>query len=341
METLSRFSPLAFSQGRILKNRVVVPPMASGTAASSGSVTGKTLDHYRNLAQSGAGLVIAEYSFVHPSGRSEENQLGAACDEQIAGLSRLAQTLHSTGALAGLQLTHSGGKSDAVLTGENFMGPSGIAVPVKGAALAAPRAMAPADIELWKRAFVAAAERAASAGFDLVEFHAAHGYGLNQFLSPLTNQRQDRYGGSPTGRSRLLQEIVTEVKARFPGLLLSVRMPGQDFFPGGFSPEDAVELALGLEASGVDILHVSSGIGGWRRPAPRRGEGYLVPEAALVQKAVGVPVIGVGGMETGAYIDGALQRGDFSLAAVGRAILRDPSAWRAKVLSCAAPCRVA
>jgi len=165
------------------------------------------------------------------------------------------------------------------------------------------------------------------AGFDLVEFHSAHGYGLNQWLSPITNQRIDSYGTDLHGRMRLLIEIVEAVRIRHPQLLLSVRLPGQDFLPGGLKIGDTVAIAQRLESLGVDILHISSGIGGWRRPAVRIGEGYLVQEAEQIQRAVKIPVIGVGGIQTGTYINQSLNEEKFQLAAVGRAILKDPAGW--------------
>jgi NADPH2 dehydrogenase len=327
MKDLDRFSPLGMNRGRTLRNRVVVPPMASQTADELGRVTPQTLAHYARLAEAGPGLLLVEYSFVARSGRSEAKQLGAADDTHTAGLAAIAATIRRTGALAGLQLSHGGGKSSLELTGGDLQAPSAIAVPVKGTELERPRAAGAADIVAWRDAFVAAADRAVAAGFDWVELHSAHGYGLNQWLSPLTNRRTDRYGGDREGRSRLLREIVTAIRARYPELLLSVRIPGQDFLPGGLGVADGQALAAALERAGVDAIHVSSGIGGWRRPESRRGQGYLVAEAAAIARAVRCPVIGVGGIESGEYIDEGLRAGRFALAAVGRAILADPKAW--------------
>lgn len=324
---LNRFSPLLLSKGISLKNRVVVPPMASGSATAAGHVTDATLSHYSKLAESGAGLVIVEYSFVHPSGRSEENQLAVSSPSQLPGLKLLAETIRARGALPGIQLVHSGGKSSKALANGALMGPSGVRVPVKGQELEIPVAMNLGQIRLWKTSFLEAVALAANAGFSLVEFHAAHGYGLNQFLSPVTNQRNDDYGGSLENRNRLLAEILSEASARHPHLLFSVRIPGQDHLSGGLSAEEGIELAKSLEEAGADLIHVSSGLGGWRRPGPRTGEGYLVEEAERIAPHVNVPVIGVGGIETGAYIDESLQKERFSLAAVGRAILKDPRAW--------------
>lgn len=166
--------------------------MASQTATKQGFVTNETIDHYERLSQSQAGLVIAEYSYVHSTGRSEVHQHGISDDTHVAGLARLAEKIHSFNALAGIQLTHGGGKTSRDLTGGILMGPSRISVPVRVQDLEVPDSMTELQIELWKKAFVEAASCAERAGFDLIEIHSAHGYGLNQWLSALTNQRSDR-----------------------------------------------------------------------------------------------------------------------------------------------------
>ncbi len=316
---IDRHTALYFKNGKAMRNRVVVPPMASQTATESGQVSAATLAHYERLASSCGGLLIVEYSYVHLSGRSETNQLGIDQDAQIDGLTQLANLIQSSGALAGIQITHAGGKTERALTGGVLHGPAGIRVPVKDRFLEEPTPMTPADIELWKSSFQNSISRAVQAGFDLVEIHAAHGYGINQWLSPITNPRGDGLD--------LLVEIVAEAKRRFPKLLLSVRMPGQDFIEGGLQVHNSLKIALALEQTGADILHISSGIGGWKRPGTRSGEGYLVVEAAEIQKVVSIPVIGVGGIESGKYIDESLRQKRFSLAAVGRAILNEPKLW--------------
>ena len=327
---LNRHSSLAIGRDHVLKNRVVIPPMASGTATTGGFVTSNTISHYQRLARAGAGLVMVEYTFVHSSGRSEEDQLGISTDLHVKELKNLAEIIHKSNAKAGIQITHSGGKSSTDLTGGEMLSASPIVVPVKDRLLETPKEMNIEQIAFLKEAFLAAVSRADKAGFDLVELHAAHGYGLNQWLSPLTNQRKDQYGEGLAGRFLLLREIIISIREHFPKLLLSVRMPGQDFLSGGLTTKDSAQIALWLEELGVDILNISSGIGGWKRPDTRRGEGYLVPEAASIQAVVTIPVIGVGGIETGAYIDSLVSQGQISLAAVGRAILKDPVFWYEK-----------
>ena len=330
---MRRFAPHAFSGGRIAPNRVVVPPMASETADADGSAAPATIAHYARLAAAGAGIVFAEYAFVHPSGRGEANQLGADSDERLPGLRGIASAIARSGALAGLQLVHVGGKTTAALAGGEPMGPSGVRVPVKGEQPDLPRAMDLTDIKLWVRWFAEAAVRARRAGFDLVELHAAHGYGLNQWLSPLTNKRADEYGGDLSGRGRLLFEIVDSIRAAAPGLLIAVRLPGQDHMEGGLTTEEMGSLVAELERRGIDLVDVSSGIGGWRRPEGRRGEGYLVNDAAGLKTFTSLPVIGVGGIESGGFIDQIIGEGRVDFAAVGRAILKDPRAWGLAQLS--------
>lgn len=331
--SINRHSFLNLKNGKTLKNRIVVPPMASQTADLKGLTTDKTLSHYDLLAQSGASLIIAEYSFVHEFGRSEPNQLGISGDYHIKGLTSLADIIHQRGAVSGIQLTHAGGKTEKEYSSGRMLSPSGVTVPIKDKILEAPEIMNLDEIHELIDHFVKAAGRASQAGFDLIEIHAAHGYGLNQWLSPLTNHRTDEFGGSIQKNLRILSEMILMIKIRYPDLLISVRIPGQDFFEGGLTQRDSSTIALMLESIGVDILNVSSGIGGWRRPRDRSGEGYLIEEAGVISSKVSVPVIGVGGIESGIYIDEVLNEGKVSLAAVGRAILKDPKSWREKQLN--------
>lgn len=326
--SFNKLSSFHFKNTLNTKNRIVVPAMASQTATTSGFVTEETLKHYAGLAKSGAGILFVEYTYVHASGKSEDNQLGINDDRQMAGLSKLSKVIREGGALAGIQLTHAGGKTTREQTGGELMGPSAIAVPVKDQSMEIPSSMTISEIELWKSSFLNAAKRAALSGFSIIELHSAHGYGLNQWISPITNQRTDLYGGSFLGRLKLLTEIVELIQSELPEMLLSVRIPGRDFLDEGISSEDAIEIAKYLEILGIDIINVSSGIGGWRRPTDRVGQGYLVPEAKAIQQNVLIPVIGVGGIETGHFIDELIGNGDISFAAVGRAILKNPEAWK-------------
>jgi NADPH2 dehydrogenase len=324
---LNRYSNYVFNRNKIARNRVIIPPMASQTADTDGFVTPATIEHYRRLSLAQAGLIFVEYSYVHRSGKGEANQLGVDSDEKIQGLSEISKVIHDSGSLAALQLVHVGGKTTAKLTGSSLMAPSSIAVPVKGWTPEKPLAMTETQIENWVQWFTNAAVRAYQAGFDFVELHAAHGYGLNQWLSPITNQRQDLFGGSLQNRSRLLLNIVKKIKAVVPDLLIAVRLPAQDHISEGLNFNDMSCIVRLLQNAGVDLIDVSSGIGGWKRPDGRSGEGYLVDDAALLKSEILIPVIGVGGIETGKFIDDIIKNKKVDFAAVGRAILKDPNHW--------------
>lgn len=322
----NRFSSYTFKNGRKSRNRIVIPPMSSKTAEQDGKASQATLENYRRLTESGAGLIMVEYSYVHASGKGNLRQLGVQSDEHIPGLAQIADIIHRSGALAGLQIVHVGGKSTIEIAGD-LMSPSGIKVPANGMVVDQPREMSLQDVELWKTWFADASDRAVRAGFDLVELHAAHGYGLNQWLSPLTNRRRDHYGGSLENRYRLVGEIVETIHRAHPQLILSMRFPAQDHLEGGLTSNDGVTMARWLERDGIEVFNVSSGIGGWQRPTSHQGEGYFVDDAAFLRSNLKSPVIAVGKISSGAFIDGLLKAGKADFAAVGRAISENPQTW--------------
>ena len=330
---MNRLSSIKINNIKHLNNRIVTPAMASQTADLNGTIRNSTLRHYKRLEQAHSGLLIVEYSYVHRSGRSEPNQLAADATQDKSRLSELARILKVSGNLAGLQIVHGGGKSERSLTDGLLLGPSPVSVPDRNRKLEVMDTIKIEEIPQYQKWYVDAAERAYTSGFDLVELHAAHGYGLNQWISPITNIRKDIYGGSNENRFRILFEIVEMIRNSLPDLLLSVRIPGQDFFDQGLKIADAGMLANGLAARGVHIVSVSSGLGGWRRPRERIGEGYLVDEAESIQKLVEIPVIGVGGIKSAHYIDKVIRGKKVDLVAVGRAILKDPLAWNKKILT--------
>lgn len=320
------WTPLRIGQ-QTVKSRLILPPMASGTGDERGHVTDATLAHYARVVNGRQGLVFVEYTSVHPWGRSELRQVGLHHDEHQAGLARLAALIRKHGALPGIQLTHAGGKTDAELIGRKALGASDVAIPAYGGDLPAPEPMSAEDIASLFHAFVEAALRAEAAGFAAIEIHCAHGYFFNQWLSPLTNQRQDRHGGSPEARSKLLLDLIAALRNHLrPQTILSLRFPGQDRLPGGLTLDDTIPLAQAVARAGADVLNVSSGLGGWRRGREQRGEGYLVEDGAILRRSIGIPVIGVGGVASLEYCREVLNRGDVDMLAVGRAILENP-AW--------------
>jgi NADPH2 dehydrogenase len=309
--------------GIFLKNRLVVPPMASQTADEDGYVTKATLDHYDRLTESRAGLVFVEYSYVDRQGRSEPNQLGIDHGDKIDGLTTLAEVIKSRGATAAMQITHAGGKTKKEYSGR-LVGAGNLPVPTIRGDLGAPIPLPLSDVKAFQRSFVEAAKRAFLAGFDMVEIHCAHGYGINQWLSPLTNNRTDAYGGNLENRMRMLLDIVRMIRTEIPDLPLAVRVPGQDFLPGGLSQNDMVAIVRRLEELEISLINVSSGLGGWQRPKERTGQGYLFDEASYIHEHIGVPVIGVGGVTEPTFIDETLGQDRMNLIAVGREILKGP-----------------
>jgi 2,4-dienoyl-CoA reductase-like NADH-dependent reductase (Old Yellow Enzyme family) len=187
------------------------------------------------------------------------------------------------------------------------------------------------EIEALVEAFAAAAERAIKAGFDGVEVHGAHGFLLNQFFSPITNRRRDRYGGSLENRMRFPLEIIERVKEKVRGRLLLYRLGSDDLDPAGTSIEDSKVFAVKLEAAGVDIIDVSGGLCGSRPAGLQKMQGYFIPQAQQIKEVVDVPVIGVGGITDPEYADKLIREGKVDLVAVGRSLLNDPG-WAVKAV---------
>ncbi len=308
-------------KGLSLKNRIVMPPMHTGMATSKGAVTDSHISHYVPRSKA-IGLVIIEHSYVSIAGKLTEKQLGIYDDNLIQGLEKLLGSIHAVGTPAVIQITHAGKNSKTEITGLEPVAPSPI-----GPA----QELRSKEIEDLSDAFAKAAERAMKAGFDGVEIHGAHGFLINQFFSPLTNQRRDKYGGSLENRMRFPLEVVRRVKEKVQGRLLLYRLGAEDLDPAGIQIEDSKKLASKLEEAGVDVIDVSGGLCG-SRPVQLEGkQGYFVPQAQQIKKVVNMPVIGVGGIKDPEYADMLIREGRVDLVAVGRALLED-SDWAMKAV---------
>jgi 2,4-dienoyl-CoA reductase-like NADH-dependent reductase (Old Yellow Enzyme family) len=306
-----------------LKNRIVMPPMATGYAGTKGEVTEQLLKHYADRS-SDLGLLIVEHSFVAPQGRLGTNQLGVYTDELIPGLTRLVEVVHENGAAIAIQLNHGGGLSSSEVTGSQPVAPSSVMYPHRGVEV--PHQLSLAEIEGVIDCFRDAAHRGFEAGFDAVEVHGAHGYLLGQFHSPVTNKRVDEYGGSLENRVRLSRRIVEEVKQDLgPNFPVFYRIGVEDsvLYSGGVTLKEGVEAARLIVGAGVDVIDVSGGLGGGR-PEELKGSGFFVPHAAAVKEVVDVPVIGVGGIQTAEEADRIIRSGRVDLVAIGRAYLSEP-----------------
>ncbi|MFC6590683.1 NADH:flavin oxidoreductase/NADH oxidase [Deinococcus lacus] len=321
--------------GRLeLRNRVTVSPMCM-YSAKNGLANDFHLAHYGAFALGGAGLILLEATAVTPEGRISPGDLGLWADEQIGPLGHITDFVHRFGGKAGIQLAHAGRKASTHLPGK---GQGALSVAAGGWETLAPSALPyaahyphPREMTLEEIAavpgqFAAAARRAEMAGFDAAELHAAHGYLLHQFLSPLSNQRTDAYGGSFENRTRLLLETVRAVREVWPmHLPLLVRISATDWVEGaGWDLEQSVALARLLAYEGVDVMDVSSG-GLAQEQRITVGPLYQVPFAREVRaRTPEMQTMAVGLIETADQAEALLQEGQADFVALGRAMLRDP-----------------
>ncbi|MFC2073100.1 NADH:flavin oxidoreductase [Chloroflexota bacterium] len=307
-------------KGLTLKNRLVMPPMATNMATEEGEVTDRHITHYSARAEGGVGLIIVEHAYVAEDGKLSRNQMGIYDDKLIPGLKRLTEAIHSYGAKAVLQITHAGSKTKRELTGKQPIGPWNIPV---SSGDEPPRPLTALEIEGIVSMFREASRRAIAAGFDGVELHGAHGFLLCQFLSPLVNHRNDKYGGGPEGRLRLPLMTIAVVRSEIgEDVPLFYRFGAIDMLEGGLTLKEARIIAPRLEKGGVDVIDISGGLGGTGRHSEEQG--YFVPTAQAIKETVKVPVIGVGNITEAAYADRVIREGKVDLVALGRKLLSAP-----------------
>ena len=334
-------SPFAL-RGLALRNRMVISPMCQYSAIE-GRAEDWHMVQYGRFAVGGAGLIFVEATAVTRDGRGTPGDLGLWDDAQVAPLARIVDFVHSQGAAIGIQLVHAGRKgsmqrpfhggkplsdADVATRGEApwpVLAPSALAM---GPGLPVPVEMTPADLAAVAAGFVDAARRAAAAGFDALELHAAHGYLLHEFLSPLSNQRTDAYGGDAAGRMRFLLEVAAAVRAVWPeDRPLFVRVSAVDHVAGGLELDDTVVLARALKAVGVDVVDCSSGgiLGAATTGLAPRGPGFQVPYAQAVREGAGIPTMAVGLITGAEQAEAILQSGAADLIAIGREALENPN----------------
>ncbi|MGI5920736.1 MAG: FAD-dependent oxidoreductase [Syntrophomonadaceae bacterium] len=327
---MERF-PELFAPGYIgnllVKNRVVMAPMLVAYGTPDGQVSDTTLDYYEARARGGVGLIIVEAACVDaPAGRESFRQLNIDHPRYLAGLERLAKTIKAYGCRAFIQLFHAGRQTSQLFTGVQPVAPSPLACSM---IKELPHELSIEEIKQMEDKFVTAAGYAYTTGFDGVELHAAHGYLINQFLSPHSNRRNDEYGGSLDNRMRLLLNIARRIKHNWPQLALSVRLNIDDFVPGGLTPGESTEICKYLEKAGTDIINCSSGTyeSGLKSIEPvSYKEGWRVYLAGEVKKEINIPVISGGMLNNPAFANQliASKRTDFVF--LGRSFLAD-SEW--------------
>lgn len=310
--------------------------MATGKGSETGQVSDATCAYYADKTRTGKiGLVITEHCFVSPEGRAglDRKQMSVASDDMLPGLRRLADTIHAGNAKAIAQISHSGAAARSQVTDLPVYGPSAVYRPGDDSTkVDLPQALTEDQIHMLSEKFAASALRVKEAGFDGVEIHAAHGYLLNQFYSPLTNHRTDAYTGSTLqGRTRFLAETIKAVrKAVGPDFCVAIRFGACDYMDGGSTLQEAPKAAEILEEAGIDLLDISGGMIGFRVPG-LTGEGYFRDLTRSIREHVHVPVILTGCITTGSTAESLIAEGYSDLIGVGRALLSD-SDWPAKAL---------
>jgi NADPH2 dehydrogenase len=312
-----------------LSNRLIMPPMATAKADSDGKVSQAILDFYDEKSRGGyISLFIIEHSYIEHKGKAGNNQLSAADDDNIPLLRDLADVIHRNGSRAVMQLNHAGSAAKAEIIGTTTVAPSAVMNPRQGDM---PRELTAAEIQNIIEAFASAARRVKEAGFDGVEIHSAHGYLLNQFYSPLTNKRSDKYGGNVLNRIRIHLDVIAAVRSvvgnDFPVFL---RLGADDHIKGGTTIEDSVIASREFEKAGINILDISGGFSGYSIPG-LTGQGFFAPLTEAIKKAVSIPVILTGGITEAKAAEQLLAEGKADLIGVGRAIYKD-STWAKQAL---------
>lgn len=325
------FSPFTL-KSITLKNRIVVSPMCMYSCID-GFASDFHLVHLGTRAMGGAGLIIQEATAVLPEGRISYADMGIWKDEHIEKLKEINQFIHEQGSVAGIQLAHAGRKASAetawnggrqIQEGANSwlpLAPSAIPFHEKDRT---PKALSLEEIRLIVQAFKDAAKRSLQAGFKVLEIHAAHGYLIHEFYSPLSNFRTDEYGGSFDNRIRFLLEIIEAVQTEWPNdLPLLVRISATDWVEGGWTIEDSVRLSIRLKERGVDLIDVSSAANIPKAPIPV-APNYQVPLATQIKQEADMPTAAVGLITGAQQAEDILQNNEADLIFMGRELLRNP-----------------
>ena len=327
MPTLSHlFSPLKIKSME-LPNRAVMRRMGRNRGNADGTVSPESIAYLKRRAKGRPGLIITEITGVHPDGMVSPHELAAYDDRFIPGLRQMVAVAHEAGCKIAMQVHHSGRESLYMLGKGRAVGPSAIPSIVFKAA---PKEMTIADIKEVIAAFGSAAKRAKEADFDAVEIHCAHGYLLTQFLSALSNQRTDEYGGATLKqRSRFVLEVIEEIRRQVgPDFPISIRISAEEFIKGGYSVDDMQTILPDIVSAGADIIHASFGThgspGGITQAPAEYPAGFNAWLARKVKDVVDVPVIAVGRFTDPTPADDVIARGDADLVAFGRQFLSDP-----------------
>jgi 2,4-dienoyl-CoA reductase-like NADH-dependent reductase (Old Yellow Enzyme family) len=316
------FSPFTL-RGVTLRNRIAMSPMCMYTAGEAGIATDWHLAHLVSRATGGVGLIITEATAVEARGRISVNDLGLWDDAQVEPLARIVRLCKAEGAVMCSQLAHAGRKAWSPQRGVGPMPSVAPSAVPHDADWVMPQALTLTEIEAIVSAFRAAAQRALAAGFDAVEIQSALGYLLHEFLSPLSNRREDEYGGTLENRVRMLLRVVDAIRAVWPEQQpLLVRVSSTDWVEGGLTIDDQVQVARWLRTHGVDMVDCSSG--GIAPVAPATRPGYQVPFAEKICREAGISTMAVGLVTSPEMAAEIVQSGRADMVALGRELLRHP-----------------
>jgi len=311
-----------------LKNRLVRSATWEGMCSTDGKPTEKLISFYREMARGRIGLIISGYTFVSPEGKQLPGKMGIHTDEFAAVMKDMTRTVHEEGGKICIQLVHAGGQTDAANAGRRPLAPSAVKIDQYPEL---PAEMTGEDIARIVTAFGDGARRAKAWGFDAIQLHGAHGYLINQFLSPLANKRQDEYGGSIENRCRFLLEVYQAVRSNvgsdFP---VMIKLNGSDNLAGGFSPQDAVFAAKTLDKAGIDCIEVSGGTPASGDQSPARikidtpdKEAYNLPPAKQIRAEVNCPMMVVGGFRSFEVAEQTIQE-SADYVSMARPFIREP-----------------
>jgi 2,4-dienoyl-CoA reductase-like NADH-dependent reductase (Old Yellow Enzyme family) len=334
--------------GMTLPNRLVRSATWEGMCDTDGRPTEKLVNFYRDLAGGGVGLIVSGYAFVRPDGKQLPGKMGIHTDDFAPEMESLTRAVHEEGGKICIQLVHAGGQADSVNAGRQPLAPSAVQVDQFPEL---PQEMSKEDISEIVAAFGDAAKRSKVFGFDAVQLHGAHGYLINQFLSPLINRRPDEYGGSIENRCRFLLEVYRTVRQKvgsdYP---VMIKLNGSDFLDGGLSTEDAAFAAKVIDSEGIDAIEVSGGTSASGDKNPVRTkirkpeqEAYNLALGRNIKEAVNCPVMVVGGFRSYEVAEKTIKQEGMDYIAMSRPLIREPNLprrWkegdtsRARCISC-------
>ena len=310
-------------KGTTFPNRIVFPPVQTNYASANGETTDRITNFYTSIAKNNVGLTIIGATGISPFSRLGDHSFCLYDQAHVTSARKLFKAMADTGSVPAVQLNHGGRVMRPDLAGEKLVGPSAIRSP---RSKNTPHELTLEEVEDIIGQFVQTAVNAREAGARLIEFHGAHSFLLNQFMSPAANQRTDRYGGSTENRASIVREILTRTREKVgEDFVLGLRMSVEEFVDNGLTAEESVVMVKMFERDGLDIIHVS---GGGADSGPRMIQeavkGNLVKLAGVIKQQVDIPVIAVGGVLSLDQAEAALEQGQADMVALGRALIADP-----------------